>query len=148
MQVVFIQSIKGVAKKGEVKNVKDGYFQNYLLPHKMAVVATAAKLKEAESMRKNEVLQKDKVAEQAHEIKAKLKNLKLMFKGKANGDKLYGSIGEKEIIDLIEAETKVKLDRQHVKLSEHIKVLGTYEIPILLTEGVETKVTLTVKGEK
>lgn len=146
MQVVFVQDIKGIARKGDVKNVKDGYFHNFLMPRKLAVIATPSKLKEAEIMRKTELVQKGRIVEQAAEIQKKLKGLKLTVKSRANGDKLYGSITEKEVIDLIEKEVNVRLDKHNIALSEHIKVVGTYEIPVKLAEGVEAKVTLSVKG--
>ena len=148
MQVVFTQNVKGIARKGEVKNVKDGYFQNFLFPRKLAVIATDAKVREAETMRKHETITKDRVKEQAHELQKKLTGLKITIKSKANGDKLYGSISEKDIVDAIEKDAKVQLGKSNVVLSDHIKVVGTYEIPIALTEGVEAKITLVVKGEK
>jgi large subunit ribosomal protein L9 len=148
MQVVFIKDIPKVVRKGDVKNVKDGYFQNYLLPRKLAVIATAAKIKEAEEIRKKQLVEKEKIKEQSHDLKKKLDGYEITIKMKAKGDKLYGSIGEKEITDIIEKELKIRLGKEHVKLSEHIKVAGSYEIPVKLTEGVEAKVMLTVKGEK
>ena len=148
MQVVFLQNVKGVGRKGEVKNVAEGYYFNFLLPKKIAVMATPGKLQEAAKMRESEVLQKGRIAEEAKAIKAKLQDAKLVIKSKANGDKLYGSIGEKDIIDLIAKEFNVKLDKSHLKLSEHIKVAGVYEIPLHLAEGIEAKITLTIKGEK
>lgn len=148
MQVVFTQDVKNVARRGEVKNVKDGYFQNFLLPQRLAVLATAAKIREAEQMKKNQLIQKGRIKEEAGAIQKKLEGLKVTIKGKARGDKLYGSITEKELIDAIEQKSKVRLGRENVMLSEHIKVLGSYEIPVKLTEGVEAKVLLEIKGEK
>jgi large subunit ribosomal protein L9 len=148
MQVVFVQDIKNIARKGDVKNVKDGYFQNYLLPRKLAVLATESKMKEAELLKKQMVLEKGKIKEQAVELKKKMDGHKITIKGKAKGDKLYGSIGEKEIADLLEKDFKVRFTKEHFKLSENIKVIGSYEIPISLADGVEAKVTLEVKGEK
>ncbi len=148
MQVVFIQDIKKIARKGDVKNVKDGYFQNYLQPRKLAVLATVSKIKEADQMKKQTMVEKGKIREQAQEIQKKLDGHKIVIKGKAKGDKLYGSIGEKEIADILEKDFKLRLGKEHIKLSEHIKVVGTYEILIRLSEDVEAKVMLEVKGEK
>ena len=148
MQVVFIQDIKGIAHKGDVKNVKDGYFQNYLFPRKLAAIATAAMIKQAEVMRKQMVVEKGKIKEQAEELAKKLDGYEIVFKSKAKGDKLYGSIGEKDIADFIEKNLKIRLEKENIGLSEHIKVTGTYEIPIKLSEGVTAKILLVVKGEK
>jgi large subunit ribosomal protein L9 len=148
MQVVFIKDVKGVAKKGDVKNVKDGYYQNFLLPRGLVAVATAAMIKQAEEMRKRSVIEQEKVKEQATEVKRRLDGSKILIKSKAKGDKLYGSIGEKEIADVVEKELKIKLGKENIALSEHIKVAGNYEVPVKLAEGVEAVILLEVKGEK
>jgi large subunit ribosomal protein L9 len=148
MQVVFIKDIKGIAGKGDVKNVKDGYFQNYLMPRKLASPATPAMIKQAESLRKQSMAEKGKIKEQAEELSKKLEGYKIVLRGKSKGDKLYGSIGEKDIIDAIEKGLKIKLGKENIGISEHIKVAGSYEIPIKLADGVEAKVLLEIKGEK
>jgi len=148
MQVVFIQDVKSVARKGDVKNVKDGYFQNYLLPKKLASLATPAMVKFAEGIKKKQVIEKEKLKEHAEEIKAKLDGKKISFKMKSKGDKLYGSIKEKDVADMIEKEFKLKLGKDSIKLSEHIKAAGSHEITVKLSETVEAKILLEVKGEK
>ncbi len=147
MQVVFTGDIKGIARKGDVKNVKDGYFQNYLLPRKLAAPATPAMIKQAEELRKRQVVENEKSKEKAAEIAKMLEGKKITLKSKAKGDKLYGSIGEKEIADAIEKELKVKVKKEDIVLSEHIKVAGDYEVPVRIAEGVEAKILLNVKGE-
>ncbi len=148
MQVILRQNVPNLGKKGEVKNVKDGYFMNFLQPRNLAAVATAAAVKHSEEIRKREVVQHERIQEQASEIKEKLKGLKITLKAKAKGDKLYGSITEKEILDALEEKINVRLEKDNLLLSEHIKVVGTYEVPVRLTEGVEGKFTLDVKAEK
>lgn len=148
MQVILKQNVPSLGKKGEMKNVKEGYFMNYLMPRNLAEVATAAKIKQAEEMRKKEVVQHERIKEQAGEIKEKLKGLKITLKAKAKGDKLYGSITEKEILGALQEKLNVKLEKEHLLLSEHIKVVGTYEVPVRLVEGVEGKFTLEIKPEK
>jgi large subunit ribosomal protein L9 len=148
MQVILKQNVQSLGKKGELKNVKDGYYLNYLLPRNLAEVASPAKIKQAEELRKREVVQHERIREQAAEIKEKMKGLKITIKAKAKGDKLYGSITEKEILDALQEKINVKLEKQHLLLSEHIKVAGTYEVPVRLSEGVEGKFTLEVKAEK
>ena len=148
MQVILKQNVKHLGKKGELKNVKDGYFMNFLAPRALAEVATDAKIKHAKEILKREVVQHERIRENAAEIKEKLKGLKITLKAKAKGDKLYGSITEKEILDALEAKLNVRLEKQHLILSEHLKVVGTYEVPVRLTEGVEGKFTLEIKAEK
>jgi len=148
MQVILKQNVPNLGKKGEMKNVKDGYFMNFLQPRNLAEAATAAKIKTAEEMRKRGVVQHERIKEHAGEIKEKLKGLKITLKAKAKGDKLYGSITEKEILKALQEKINVQLEKEHLLLSEHIKVLGTYEVPVRLAEGVEGKFTLEIKAEK
>ena len=133
MQVVFIKDIKGIASKGDVKNVKDGYFQNYLLPRKLAALATTAMVKQAESMRKQLSVEKGRIKEQAEELSKKLEGYKIVLRSKAKGDKLYGSIKEKDIVDAIYKGLKIKVENENVGLSEHIKVAGSYEVPMWMS---------------
>lgn len=148
MQVVFTKDVKNVARKGEVKAVKDGYFRNFLLPRGIAVMATKSSMHEAEELMKKVVIEKERIAEDAKEIKAKLKGLKLSLTSKAKGETLYGSITEKEIINAIEEQIKVRLEKKHVVIKEAIKTVGSHEVNIKLADGVETKVTVEVAGEK
>ena len=148
MQVILKQNVKSLGRKGELKNVKDGYYMNFLMPKQLAEPATPAKVKQAAEYRKRELVQHDRIKEQAGEIKSKLQGLKITLKAKAKGDKLYGSITEKEILNALEEKLNVRLDKQHLLLSEHIKVVGTYEVPVRLVEGVEAKFILEVKAEK
>jgi len=148
MQVVFTQDVPSVAKRGDVKNVKDGYFQNFLLPRKLAALATHAMIKQAEEMRKKAMIEKEKVREQAQEIKGRIDGFKITLKRKAKGEKLYGSINEKELAEILEKEFNVKFGKEHILLSENIKVAGSYEVPVRLAEDVEAKILLEVKGEK
>ncbi len=147
MQVVLTQNIRSLGHKGDVKNVKDGYFQNFLLPRKMAMIATPAALKQAEEMRKREIVGHERIREHAQELKGQIDTVKITIKAKAKGDKLYGSITEREIIRALEKKLNVRLQKEHLLLSENIKAVGTYEIPVRLAEGVEARFVLEVKNE-
>ncbi len=148
MQVLFLQDVKGIARKGDVKQVKPGYFQNFLSRQKLAIVANEGLTLEAKKIQERQTVQKERIKEQAHEIQKKLSGLKLVYKAKAHDDKLYGSVGEKELIDLIQEKINVRLEKDNIRLSEHIKVAGTYEVLIVIAEGVEAKVLLEVKSGK
>ena len=148
MQVILRQNVPSLGRRGEVKNVKDGYFQNYLLPRKLAEIASPVKIKEAEQMLKRQLVEKERIKEQAVEIAVKMKELKITLKAKAKGDKLYGSIKEEDVLKAIEEKLNVRLDKHHLVLSGPIKVAGSYEVPVHLSEGVDAKFLLEVKGEK
>lgn len=147
MQVILKQNVPSVGRKGEVKNVSDGYFQNFLLPRNLAEMATPAKIKMAEEHLKKQLIEKDRIKEQAQQIKEKFNGLKVTLKGKAKGDKLYGSITEKEILDAVQEKINVRLNKENLLLSEHIKLVGNYELKVRLSEQVEAKFTLEIKAE-
>ncbi len=147
MQVVLTQNVPSLGHKGDVKNVKDGYFQNFLCPRKMAMPATPSALKQAEETRKREVVTHEHIREQAQELKEKIDIAKVTLKAKAKGDKLYGSITEREIINALEKKLNIRLQKEHLLLSEHIKTVGAYEIPVKLAEGIEARFMLEVKNE-
>jgi large subunit ribosomal protein L9 len=148
MQVLFTQNVQDVARKGEVKSVKNGYYRNFLMPRNLAIVATDAAMKQAEKMRQSEVIQKERLLEEAKEVCAKIAGLEIVFKMKAKGDKLYGSVTEKDIGDEVEKKSKVRLEKKHIVLSEPIKVVGSYEVPVKIEEGAEAMLKVEIQGEE
>jgi large subunit ribosomal protein L9 len=147
MQVVFIQNIKGIAKKGDIKNVKEGYFQNFLAPNKLAVPATEGKLKEAEELRKKMIIEKGRLVEEAKNVQKKLEGLKLIIKKKCHDQKLYAAITEKDLIDEILVKSKVRLGKENFAVPVSIKTIGNVEISLELAEGVNCKIILDVQSE-
>lgn len=147
MQVLLTQNVAGIGRKGEVKNVKEGYYKNFLFPRKLATMATEGKIQEAAKLRENEVVRKDRLIEEAKEVAKKIDGVTLVIKSKSQGDKLYGSIAEKDIIDALKEKAKVELEKSHINLSEHLKVVGSYEIPVHIADGADAKIIVEIKGE-
>lgn len=148
MQVLFLQDVRNVARKGEMKHVKEGYFKNFLAPKKLAVMANTSMQQHAEKMREQATVRKERVVEQAAEVKKKLEGMTLKLSQKANGDKLYGSVAEKDIVEAIMSKAKVELDKANVKMDEHIKTVGSHKVMIHLADGVEANITVEVAGTK
>ena len=146
MQVIFNQNISGVARKGQIKEVSDGYYHNFLLPKKLAEIATPAKIKAAQAENEKMTIEKDRIREEAQLVKSKLEGLTITINAKANGDKLYGSITEREILDAIKAKANVSLGRDHLHLKEHFKTTGKFPIQIKLSETVNATLTLEIKA--
>ncbi|MCD8371831.1 MAG: 50S ribosomal protein L9 [Clostridia bacterium] len=147
MKVILLQDVKGQGKKGEVKEVNDGYARNYLFKHKLAEEATPVKL--------NDIKQKKAAAEfhKAEERKAytamaaELKGKKFIVKIKAGANgKLFGSVTAQNVADSLSA-AGYDIDKRKIVLSQPLKTLGDYDIEIKLTEGVTAKVTVTVEAE-
>ena len=149
MQIILTQDVSKLGRRGDVKEVKPGYFQNFLFPRNLAIVATKPRLKEAEKRRELRLVEKEQVKNEAAKIVKKLEGLKLLFTKKVTSkDKLYGSIGEKDIIAAVEKKAKIQLDKENILLKEPIKTAGEHEIPIKLTDEVQTTITLEIKPEK
>ncbi|MCD7728741.1 MAG: 50S ribosomal protein L9 [Clostridia bacterium] len=147
MKVILLQDVKGQGKKGEVKEVNDGYARNYLFKHKLAEEATPVKL--------NDIKQKQASAQyhKAEERKAciamaeelKGKKIPVKIKAGANG-KLFGSVTAQNVADSL-AAAGYEVDKRKIVLTQPLKTLGEYEVEIKLTEGVTAKVTVTVEAE-
>lgn len=143
MKVIFLENVKGVGRKGEIKNVADGYFQNFLLPKKMAVMATNDAVRQAEAKKQKEVIEKDRLKEDAKLVQSKLDGLSLEMKGKAQGTKLYASITAEDLIKAVVEKAKIRLEKSSFVGGVHLKEVGTHSVEIKLAEGL--KATLSVK---
>ncbi|MDD5396746.1 MAG: 50S ribosomal protein L9 [Candidatus Moranbacteria bacterium] len=143
MQVIFLQDVKNVGKKGQIKNVPDGYARNFLLARKLAAVATPASVasakKEADSKKMQEALEKQTVQKLANDLKDK----RITLKARAKEGKLFGSITAKEIAQEIK---KIGFDVPEKAIqAEHIKDLGEKKVTISLNFGIETSIILIVE---
>ena len=148
MQVLFLQDVRSVARKGEIKTVKPGYFQNFLAPQKLAIMASGSMVKQAEKMREQAVVRKERLSEEAESIKKKLEGMTFTMTRKADGEKLYGSVAEKDLIEAVLSDAKVELTKQDVKMKEHIKTTGMHDVKIHLAEGVEATIKVDIQGGK
>ena len=140
MKVIFIKDMKGKGKRGEVKNVPDGYAQNFLIKNGYAKVATSSNLNTLKRVQKAEkdAYEAEKAA--AEDIKKKLEDDKTIvnFKSKAGTDsRLFGSISSKKIVEGLEKQYGIKVDKRKLELPEPIKSLGYTNVPVKLFKGVE-----------
>ena len=130
MKVILQQDVKGKGKKGELVNVSDGYARNFLLPRKLAVVATQenlAVMKQQEKA-KQKKLENDKA--RANEISEKLGDVlvKITARGGGDGGKLFGSITSKEISEELLKQHGIEIEKNKIVQDEPIKTFGSYEI--------------------
>ena len=147
MKVILLQDVKGQGKKGEVKDVNEGYARNFLVKKGLAEIATASKL--------NDMAQKKSAADfhKAEEIKA-TKQLAEEIKGKTfivkikagqNG-KVFGSVTGGNISDALSV-AGYEVDKKKIILPQPIKTLGTYDVDLKLMEGVTSKIIVVVQAE-
>ena len=145
MQVILLEDVKALGKKGEIVKVSDGYATNFVLPKKLGVLATAANLNELKVQKKRE----DKAAAEqlaaAKEFAAQIeeKIIRVSIKS-GEGGKVFGSVSSKEISVEAKKQYGFDIDKKKIQLSEPIKAFGSYEIPVKLHPQVTAKLTVAV----
>ncbi|GGM28448.1 50S ribosomal protein L9 [Paraliobacillus quinghaiensis] len=142
MKVIFQKDVNGKGKKGEVKNVSEGYARNYLLKNNLAVEATSGNLKALEAKKNKEKNLEQEEINEAEQLKEKLANMEVELKAKA-GEKgrLFGSITSKQIAESLKKNHNIKLDKRKIELDNPIRTMGYTNVPVKL----HPEVTGTIK---
>ena len=146
MKVVFLKDVKGTAKKGEIKEVADGYANNFLIKNGIAKKADNSAINESKGKAIATDYHKEQERQKALELKKILDNKKinLSIKCGENG-KVFGSITSKEIAEEL-AKNGVVLDKKKIDLSEPIKALGVYKISARIYPNITSTFELTVNS--
>ena len=146
MRVILKREVRGLGRPGEVKDVADGYAQNFLLPRGLAIEATAGELKHLAQEHAADKRKKDRAHGDAEELAARLATITLVFKLKAGEQgKTFGSVTNKDVADALKKEHGVEIDRTKISLGEPVKTLGTHSVEIRLLPDVRAKVTIAVE---
>lgn len=145
MKVILIQDVPGTGKKGEIKEVKDGFARNCLIKKELAVEATKANINILDGQRASAQYKVDVEVAKAEEIKAAIegKVLKATAKAGANG-KLFGSITSKDISLLIKNQFGFDVAKKKIVLKEEIKTFGTFSVEAKLVSGVVAQFSVAV----
>ena len=148
MKVLLIKDIKDLGKKGELKEVKDGYGQNFLIGKGYALLATHEVIRKYESdQRKKAAAEAEEIA-QLKAIEKKLATLKLTIKRKlgANGS-LFGAVTKDEIAHELKDQHALEIDKKAVEMEHPIKTTGNFDISVKLGHGIHANLTLIIIGE-
>jgi len=144
MEVILLEDIGGLGKRGTAVRVADGYARNFLIPRKKAIEAVGnarAVFKDRERAR---VALEAKQRQAAENLKSQLAEVSLQFSVEAGEeDQLYGSVSAHEIQDALAAKGYT-VERKNVRLAEPIKSLGVFEVPVHLFEEIEAPVKVWV----
>ena len=137
MDIVLLEDVKALGKKGQVVKVNDGYARNFILPKKLGVEATPKNLNELKLQKANA----EKIAAQqladAKALAEQLEKLSVTVSMKAGeGGRAFGSVSGKEIAKAVSEQLKVEIDKKKLVLPEPLKTFGTHEVPVKLHKEV------------
>jgi large subunit ribosomal protein L9 len=145
MKVILHKDVTKVGREGEVVTVADGYARNYLLPRQLAVPATGGELKNVERRRALEEKKAVELKDEADKAAAALEGKTVKVEARAGtGERLYGSITSGDIADAIQKGLGINVDRRKVQLTDPIKAMGTFTVPIKLHRDITVPVTVEV----
>ena len=140
MEVVLLEDVKALGKKGQIVKVNDGYARNFILPKKLGIEATSKNLNDLKLQKANA----DKIAAEqlqaAKDLAADLAEKSITLSIKAGeGGKAFGSVSSKEITKAIQDQLGMEIDKKKLVLPEPLKTFGTHEVPIKLHREVTGK---------
>jgi large subunit ribosomal protein L9 len=146
VRVILKSEVRGLGRPGEVKDVADGYAQNFLLPKGLAIEATAAHMKHLAQERQAEKLKKDRAHADAEELAKRLGTITLVFRLKAGAEgKTFGSVTSKDIAEALRREHKIEIDKARIDLPEQVRSLGAHSVEVKLMPDLRAKVMVAVE---
>jgi len=137
VQVILLKDSKKLGKEGDTVEVKDGYARNYLIPQRLAFVATKGSFKRLEEIKRVKAKIEEKKKQDFLKIKEEIEKISLTVTAEAKDDEeLYGAINEVQILKLLRSEG-IELEKDSLVLDEPIKKLGVYNLKVNVYSGVE-----------
>ncbi len=145
MEIVLLEDVKTLGKKGQIVKVNDGYARNFILPKKLGVEATSKNLNDLKLQKANEVKLAAEQLAAAKELAAKIEKLTVTLSMKAGeSGKAFGSISSKEIATAAMDQLGLEIDKKKLILPESLKTFGSHEVPLKLHKDVTAKLTVKI----
>ena len=145
MKVILLADVKGQGKKNDVIEVSDGYGKNFLIPRKLAKVADAQSLNDVKTQESARLHRIETEKKEARALAEKLTTLVVKVPASSGADgRLYGSVTSKDIVERLQADHKITIDKRKLVLSDPIKAYGKYEIEVKLYPEVTGKINVLV----
>jgi large subunit ribosomal protein L9 len=149
MKVIFLKDVKGKGKKGEVKNVADGYAHNFLIKQGLAKEANNANISTLDALKKKEEKAAAEELAEAQKLKEVLNQITVELNAKAGeGGRLFGSITTKQIAEELQKKHGIKIDKRKMELADAIRTLGHTKVPVKLHHEVVATLTVSVTEVK
>lgn len=145
MKVIFIKDVKGQGKKGDVKEVKDGYGMNYLIKNNYAVQATTTSINRLKKENAEKALEENLLIKDMEDLKKKLEKEKFVFKAKTgNQDQMFGTVSVKQIKEKL-SELGYNIKKQDIHLEFPLQSIGFHEVEIELHKKVIATIKVEIK---
>jgi len=143
------EDVENLGNKGDIVKVKPGFARNFLIPKGFAVVASAQTLKEQERLKKERLAQTLSDKKDSEAIALRLKDVVLNVAVKVDQDgHMYGSVATADVVELLETQAKITLDKKTIHLKNPLRSLGEHEVPLKLKEGVQAFVHVLIASEE
>jgi large subunit ribosomal protein L9 len=147
MKVILLDDVSKVGRRGEVRDVSDGYARNFLIPKKLALSATAGNLKNLEHIRTQQEAKAGRIKSDAEALRDRIEALTLTEQRQASEEgRLFGSVTSQDIADFLE-QHRIKLERRRILLEEPIKALGETTVAIRIHPEVMAQLRVNVVRE-
>lgn len=148
MDIILLQDVKSLGKKGELVKVNDGYARNFILPKKLGMEATTKNLNDLKLQKANEERIAAEQLLEAQQLAAKVNESKILVKIKlGEGGKTFGSVSSKEIAEEAKKQLGFDIDKKKIQLKDAIKTVGFHEVSIKLHAKVTATLKVEVAGE-
>lgn len=145
MRVVFIEDVEGVAFGGEVKEVKNGFARNYLIPKNLAAPATHNNLQRIHKLTKNAAVTRAHRLDEMKNLAGTLDGSEITIEMRAGANnRLYGSVTGTMVADALAEKTGIPIERRLVQLDDPIREVGTYEVPLRLYAEINASIKVIV----
>jgi large subunit ribosomal protein L9 len=147
MKVILLDDVTKVGRRGEVRDVSDGYARNFLIPKKLALSATAGNLKNLEHIKRQQDAKADRIKADAEALRTKIEELVYEERRQASEEgKLFGSVTSQDVADFL-GTRGIPMDRKRITLDEPIKALGEHVVSMRLHQDVTAQLRVNVVRE-
>ena len=148
MKVVFLKDVPSVAKAGEIKEVASGYGRNFLIPQKLAMLASPQAVSLVEARRRVKARQQAESETELLELARELEGKEITLEARVGAkEHLYGSITNADIAAELETGAGLVVDKRKIELAEPIRQLGSYEVAVKLAKEIVPQIKVTVIGK-
>jgi large subunit ribosomal protein L9 len=147
MKVILLDDVTKVGRRGEVRDVSDGYARNFLIPKKLALSATAGNLKNLEHIKRQQDAKADRIKADAEALRVKIEALVYEERRQASEEgKLFGSVTSQDVADFL-GTRGIPIERKRITLDEPIKALGEHTVSMRLHQDVTAQLRVNVVRE-